>query len=259
VIEFQLTGMSDVDEDDALAAEGDMADEQQPLSETVPRPTSKMPLPDACSVRKSAHSRSPLFLPDVPYAEMRSVTSFTQFRESTSRFHSHGLNARCPDTFAKPTSKLCWHCCHSFSTPPIPVPKSFDRTRASYEVIGSFCSLACAKSWILDTTSFDQSQMLVLFAQMAASVYDVVNVVTAPPRYTLECFGGHLSIDAFRGKETRLLVHTPPYVMGYMCVEERQERPASSTQSVTGSLRGIGKTSNNTVGPSGTLEAFMSD
>lgn len=98
------------------------------------------------------------------------------------------------------TSILCWHCCHSFDTRPIPFPVSYDRNRNAFQVVGVFCGWACVKAFNRDcrpiaTQSID-AMIISLFHKRCTG--KIEKITPAPPKIVLEAFGGHLSIDEYR-------------------------------------------------------------
>lgn len=126
------------------------------------------------------------------------------------------------------TDVHCWNCCHTFSTVPVSIPRSSENIRTSYyEVYGVFCSLNCAKKYILDRNTHDQQQLLMQLNEVCVNIFgikatDVLNAKEAPPRNFLTMFGGHLSIDEYRAMSitTRTVLVTPPFVSHAMILEE---------------------------------------
>jgi len=216
--------------------------------EPPPRQTSKIPLPDACVIRKSVLGRASTFLEDdTAYAELRCSSAITQHLgesgEARHTFHSHTLNTK--SDWAAPTGIACFHCCHSFETPPVPIPTSYDAHNKTFSVKGCYCSLACAKRAILQTFSVSASSTaLALLKKMAIEVYDFpFPFPSAPPREALRMFGGHLDIDAFRSSAREHAVHTTPFVNSYLVIEEKERIEANSQHSdssfPSGSIRGM--------------------
>lgn len=204
-----------------------------------PRNTAKISLPDSCIVRKSATGRANLFCTEIPYTHTRCSTSITQLVQRHSLFHSHGQNARSAEDFRVPSAIACWHCCASFDTPPVPLPKDYDPTSDVYIVYGNFCSLSCTKAFILETATFDSSLQLILLERMAREIYGVTSVTASPPRLSLEMFGGPYSISQFRKMEKRCAIHGEPFVYSYMVVEERDSISSMESCAVVGSVRGL--------------------
>lgn len=224
-----------------------IADEDDVLGVGIARPprnTSKAMLPDSCAIRKSAHGRAQMYLEDACYSDMRCSSSITQHQHRHSMFHRHSQNGRLPEVFQQPSTTACFHCCEYFDTPPIPLPKEYDASINCFVVYGNFCSLACCKAFLCESSSsFNSGLQILLLEKMAREVYNEFNVGCAPPRLTLERFGGPFSIARFRAMHSkkRVIEHTPPFVCAYHVIEERDEQHDTPTLDiqVPGSVRGL--------------------
>lgn len=102
---------------------------------------------------------------------------------------------------------LCWHCAHHFDNMPIMIPKSVwhtpDVDKYEYICYGNFCSVSCAKTYLLDRNDFSVGHSLMLLARVARDVYRINDdICCAPPRVLLTAFGGNLTIDEFRRHNT---------------------------------------------------------
>ncbi len=195
--------------------------------EAPPRQTSKIALPEECTMRKGVNGRPLTAFADVDdsrYMELRCASSIVQLSKvgNVFRFQSHSLNGRVDWT--SPTNVLCFHCCHSFHGPPIPVPHMYDLYEKLFFVKGNFCSLGCAKTY-LSEREFDSPNGLALFLKMANEVYGVSNVHAAPPREALKAFGGSMALAEFRGvseRRTKIVqLSNPPFVNSYTVCEEQ--------------------------------------
>ncbi len=142
------------------------------------------------------------------------------------------------------TEYACWHCCHSFDTVPIPIPKSKRLSEndsiSVYTVYGIFCSCNCAVAYILERNTYDQQQLLLRFKNMIVSVFhfntdDVFSLEPAPPRIFLSMFGGHMNIAEFRKASltTRTALLLPPFISYSMVLEENARQSASHQAEVT--------------------------
>lgn len=92
------------------------------------------------------------------------------------------------------TSILCWHCCHTFTSPPIPKPVGFDARRRLFRVQGCYCSWKCAAAGcrsLQETGHLNQ-----LYRQVVGATG---GVKSAPPKCMLQAFGGSMTIEQFRG------------------------------------------------------------
>lgn len=98
-----------------------------------------------------------------------------------------------------PTELLCWHCCHPFANPPVPMPVNQNLERNVFQVVGNFCSLECSKAFLLDYEPHRTNNNLAIFANMSRTVFGQNGVVNAAPsRFDLKVFGGDLSLEEFR-------------------------------------------------------------
>ena len=151
--------------------------------------------------------------------------------------HTLSLDTEPVTTWPERTSIFCWHCCHGFETIPISIPRIMSTSKShTYEVYGVFCSINCAKKFVLDRKGYDQSQVLLQLNEMCSEVFGleaeaVYTAKPAPPRFFLHMFGGHMDIQAFRNLS--LTAHTmlvmPPFVSHAMIMESH---PTSSSSSM---------------------------
>lgn len=218
-------------------------DDDTIVVEAPPRTTSKVALPPECVLERSTFNRAKLGVPGLgdAYEELRGSASITQHVDKTKRFHSCApLNARAAADYAS-TDLWCWHCCHPFDTCVVPIPRTYDTRDRLYVVYGCFCSLACAKAFVLAHAAFDQTSQLVLLERMGHEVFGIDHVVTpAPDRTLLDVFGGPYSLARFRsiGTAARARLVAPPFVSSYMCAEERELE--TTRASALGVATGIG-------------------
>jgi hypothetical protein len=109
----------------------------------------------------------------------------------------------------------CWHCCHACPSDPICLPNSYDRRADVFHVFGLFCSLQCAKAYLLEHSAFGSGDRALLLQYLATRFFGHSGAPArpAPPRHRLRMFGGDLSIEDFR-KEHEFLttVLTPPLI-----------------------------------------------
>ena len=205
-----------------------------------PRPTSKIRLPDETLVRKSVFGRAKLNDIDdaKKYKELKCTSSITQMINHKHIFHSFELNNR--SSWSEKTDVLCYHCCHSFETLPVPIPISYDAYASTFQVFGNFCSLSCAKSYLLEAEN-GNPHLVSLFLKMAADVYGVTcDIPTAPPRLALACFGGCMTISQFRQNNKTVSLQKTPFINSYVVIEEKQQLESASDFSVpVGSVKGL--------------------
>ena len=105
-------------------------------------------------------------------------------------------------TEAWPTSTdlCCWHCCHAFDGPPVPLPVSHDPATDTFIVTGTFCSFSCAKAYNSDNMKRHVSTMHLLTLLKKRATGKLGGIAPAPPRRMLSMFGGQMSIDEFRAR-----------------------------------------------------------
>ena len=113
------------------------------------------------------------------------------------------------------THIACYWCSHTFTNQPCIIPES--ERKGVYKVYGNFCYPECAMAYLLKE-SIDPhirwDRMALLYR-----IYDIDGkgkIFPAPPRESLQLFGGPLTIESFRatiaGKKVRVDIHIPPIV-----------------------------------------------
>lgn len=115
------------------------------------------------------------------------------------------------------TDGLCWHCCHAFDGPPLPLPFKHDERRDVFHVCGTFCSWECMKShnWSSNSHLAPLRGMLITLMRKRCTGL-LGNIRPAPPRESLRAFGGWMTIEEFRGCDAvydmvppRMIMHPP--------------------------------------------------
>ena len=122
------------------------------------------------------------------------------------------------------TNIACWWCCHIFEHIPLGIPDFINKN--TYYLFGCFCSFNCAIAYNLDLNDYKIWDRQSNIYQMKNKI-DPLNKITiqpAPPRQTLQMFGGPYSISDFRksffilNKEFRCFF--PPMVSIIGIIEE---------------------------------------
>lgn len=195
------------------------------------------------ALRKAAFGRTNLFLSttNVVFKEIRCSISATARQASTDIFHTHiGNNEQ-----TKPANCVCWHCCHPFDGNGFRLPRIFDPTDGVYHVYGWYCSANCAKGYVLEHSMFDRGYQMNILVRMLREVYGIhESVREAPPRTSLQMFGGPFDIEAFRKQQNVCSIVTPPFISYCMLVQERppedvaRQREQGKTGS-RGSVKGL--------------------
>ena len=129
--------------------------------------------------------------------KIKLITAMCEFADSNRR-----------NEWVKSTSIWCKWCSHPFSGPPVAIPKWYiDKT---FFVSGCYCSYSCAASHLFSRGDINENDkwnyynLLHLLRKRILNMNETYRIKLAPPRETLNVFGGHLSIDDFRdiNKET---------------------------------------------------------
>lgn len=143
----------------------------------------------------------------------------------------------------KPDNCVCWHCCHSYEGSGFRLPRIYDPSENVYHVYGWYCSANCAKAYVLEHSTFDRGYQMNIFVRMLRDVYGIdCTVNEAPPRMSLNMFGGPFDINNFRNQTNVCITITPPFVSYCMLIEERQplKNVGEQTEVVKrGTVRGL--------------------
>ena len=124
------------------------------------------------------------------------------------------------DKIPEKTNIKCFHCCHDFDTQPLPMP--FLYIKGVFHVKYNFCSWECMKTFNNEINSSTSPQTFSLISLFQRNVFNVSTKEFAPSKYTLKCFGGHLTIDEFRNtnnKSYKILEY--PYVVSNPKIEQK--------------------------------------
>lgn len=118
----------------------------------------------------------------------------------------------------KKGSVWCWWCCHPFDHSPFHMPSQLKKVNGQnhFQTYGYFCSFSCMKAYNNNENDSQKNNRFTLISMMVKETYkkDII-VVTAPPRQSLQVFGGDLSIEEFRNKSQsnlKLIIHHAPVV-----------------------------------------------
>ena len=120
------------------------------------------------------------------------------------------------------TSKKCHNCHHGFKTAPLGLPLKYivpktrediDRVKEKFramninsdsleyfETEGYYCSFPCVKNMILEKKDVKYKNSLTLLHLLYYKLFGVMTSIPRSPSYKLlNEYGGHMSIDEFRG------------------------------------------------------------
>ena len=95
---------------------------------------------------------------------------------------------------------VCWWCVHALPQKPcIHLPIKYDDRLKEFTTIGNFCSWPCAKAYAIDMGTARSGEIQSILALMRLHTFGkYIPLWPAPKRQALACFGGTLTIDAFR-------------------------------------------------------------
>ena len=98
------------------------------------------------------------------------------------------------------TDVCCWWCCHKFNSVPLGMPVYYNNNTDKFQVKGVFCSFACIvayKNSIKFKNNKNDYLVKFLYNKLTGGKLSD-NIKEAPPRCSLQIFGGELTIDEFR-------------------------------------------------------------
>tara|TARA_Y100000591_G_C21786439_1_gene674071 strand:+ start:891 stop:1403 length:513 start_codon:yes stop_codon:yes gene_type:complete len=99
---------------------------------------------------------------------------------------------------------VCFYDTYEFKGEPIGIPSHFDLDSNKFTCWGCFCSLECAKAHIYESNDLRKDNKFSLLATMSRKMYGKhTRINRAPSKYTLQKFGGPLSIEDFRSEMSR--------------------------------------------------------
>jgi len=98
------------------------------------------------------------------------------------------------------TDICCWWCCHKFDSIPIGLPVYYCKIKNKFRVKGVFCSFACMIAYNNNEYNNKSSHKYLInfLYKKLTGVERSISGLSAPPRSSLKCFGGELTIEEFR-------------------------------------------------------------
>jgi len=119
------------------------------------------------------------------------------------------------ETWPEKTNLCCWWCCNQFKTVPTGIPCSYNKNTNKFKIYGCMCSFECACSYIFndsnDNKSWDKYTLLIMLYNKIFNC-GIRKIKLAPPRETLQMFGGNLTIDEFRNNNKVINIKIPPII-----------------------------------------------
>lgn len=130
------------------------------------------------------------------------------------------------------TNINCWWCCHKFDCAPIFMPL-FINSDNKYKVKGIFCSFECCYAYQYDSLKYRKNKYLLnaMFKDITKKAGTMDDYLKkAPPRETLQLFGGPLDINQFRSSNVSVSLMPYPqiYVPDMVVVNEKPNTPAQN-------------------------------
>jgi hypothetical protein len=108
------------------------------------------------------------------------------------------INASDNNEWPTQTNIACFWCCHKFSSMPVGIPNRI--VRKKFNLWGCFCSYNCAAAHIFYNkvpNMWEKYSLLNLFYAKVNKCKSV-KIKLAPPRESLQMFGGNMGIEDFR-------------------------------------------------------------
>jgi hypothetical protein len=108
------------------------------------------------------------------------------------------INASDNNEWPMQTNVACFWCCHKFSNMPIGIPNRL--VKKKFNLWGCFCSYNCAAAYIFYNKIPNMWEKYALLNLFYAKVNKCksVKIKLAPPRESLQMFGGTMQINEFR-------------------------------------------------------------
>jgi len=154
----------------------------------------------------------------------------------------------------------CLHCCHPFDTYPIPIPRRYDERLNKYFVYGIFCSINCAKAYILEHEQSISTTRMLNFVHMCRSLFGLREAVKpAPPRIRLKRFMGALTIEEFRQNFKTITSHVdePPFIHTPLVISETRDKQSETTCQILSGNES--KTSESSTNANNMFEQFVQE
>lgn len=172
------------------------------INENIPeQPLEKQQVEEAIDIEAPQHENVATVIEGPLESESNTVKSsqttalplkYDAFRKTWSKT-SEGMVWPCSTTAA------CWHCCHTFTTVPVPLPTKYSAKLDSFNVVGIFCSWSCAKAYALSTKySLPSCELLALMRTKVNGKF--LFIKPAPNKSKLKMFGGDMTIEEFRAE-----------------------------------------------------------
>lgn len=98
-------------------------------------------------------------------------------------------------------TSVCWWCTHDFDTYPCFLPESYYEEK--FYIQGYFCSFNCATAYNINLNDFKVGERLNLMKILCKKIFNIDDLPKpSPPKEILIKYGGYLSIEDYRSKNT---------------------------------------------------------
>lgn len=115
---------------------------------------------------------------------------------------------------------LCWWCCHQIEGDVLHMPYALKGN--VFHTRGQFCSWECMKAFNVKNETYTTCRIADLITLYRKRVYDRIEpIVSAPDRYTLEAFGGTMTIEEFRSGMTKAWISLPNEIYTHQTVYQK--------------------------------------
>ena len=135
--------------------------------------------------------------------------------------------------YEEQTNIACWWCCHNFNNIPLGIPEFINKNE--FNLSGCFCSFNCMMAYNIDLNDYKLWDRQSNIYQMKNKIdpENKMSIHPAPPRQTLNMFGGPLDINKFResffivSKEFRCFF--PPMISIIGIIEEDNKNQTTTS------------------------------
>ena len=134
----------------------------------------------------------------------------------------------------------CLHCAELIEQTPLPAVKYYESQEDKYWVYGYFCRPCCSLAYVKEQQSTDVTRCLIWTQNLLRNFfgYKISEMRPAPPRCTMEKFGGSLSLKEFYGECGTVFksLISPPFAT-FAMYAEITKLPLSQDNNKTKGLR----------------------
>jgi len=121
------------------------------------------------------------------------------------------------------TCQLCWNCCHDIDNN-VAIPLSYKE--GVFHIYGHFCSFNCGARYIFETNTDKNKWNLYSLLNLYYNITQKTvgkTVKLAPNKLVLDTFGGNISIDEYRKKNSNIEINIPPIIPHSHCIKHINE------------------------------------